>query len=212
MYLFSRRARLSGGNGTKGIEWAAGICERVNQSTDLDLSLWAVVYSPGFGTVSWSAFLPDLATLEAAGDKLQADPGYMAASDEGAALTEGGVEDVLYEIVAGTPDPSRAVQYVMAYQASCAAGAAVTGVMVGIELAQRGEAITGVPTLFVRNVTGASNGVGWLSGYESIGQFETAQAALAGDESWLTFVDTKSSTAFAEDVATSTSTMYRKLA
>lgn len=212
MYLFSRRTRLAPGHGTKGIEWAVAMCERVNQSTDLDLSLWANVYSAGWGTISWTAFLPDLTMLEAAGDKLQADSGYLAATDEGAAFTMGGSDDSLLEVLYGTPDPDRNAQYVTGVQAVCASGGIAKGVTVGIELAQRGEAITGVPTMFVRSVTGPYSGVGWLTGHTSISELEDSQRALAADADWVTYIDTAVQGVYVDDASVTQSTIYRKIA
>ncbi len=55
MYLFSRQTRLAGGNGRRGIEWAVEMCERVNQITELDVSLWGRMFSPGFGTIAFTS-------------------------------------------------------------------------------------------------------------------------------------------------------------
>jgi hypothetical protein len=212
MYLFSRRTRLAGGNGRAGLEWAVAMCERVNQITGLDVGLWGTVYSEGFGTISFTTFLPDLAALEAAGDKLQVDDGYLEASDKGAALTIGGLDDSLLEIVHGVPDPSRNPQYVSGVTAVCASGHLAKGMTVGVEIAQRAEKITGLPTLFVRGATGPYGGVGWLTGYEDIGSLESAQQALADDASWLEFLDDEVEDAYAEDPSITQSTIYRKLA
>jgi len=211
MYIFSRQSRLAGGNGTKGIEWAGAMTERVKQLSGLDVGLWARAYSPGFGTISFTTFVPDLAAIEAAGDKLQADPGYIEAANEGAALTDGGVDDSLFEIIAGTPDPAANPQYVNAVSAVCASGKIAKGMEAGVGLAERATAITGKNTLFVRNVTGSYSGVGWLTGFADIGELEASQNALAADADWLSYIDKEAGSAYAEDPSATESLIFRKL-
>ena len=62
MYLFTRRARLAGGAGAAGLEWATTITAKVAQVTGHEASLWATVYSPGFGHITWTAWFDDLRT------------------------------------------------------------------------------------------------------------------------------------------------------
>ena len=59
MYLFSRQTRLAGGNGSRGMEWAVEQTARVNALVDLDVQLWAKAYSPGFGTLAWTTWVPE---------------------------------------------------------------------------------------------------------------------------------------------------------
>ena len=92
MYLFTRRPRLVGGHGSAGIEWVSKLCGAVKDVTGHDVQLWTVAFSPGFGTVSWTAWVEDLAQLESIGDKLGADPGYSSLVDSGAPYTDGMVE------------------------------------------------------------------------------------------------------------------------
>jgi hypothetical protein len=93
MYLFTRRTRLAGGNGMAGVEWAGSICAKVKELTGQEIELWASVFSPGYGTISWTGWFEDLASLEAVGDKLEADPSFAKLSDAGAKFTEGGLDD-----------------------------------------------------------------------------------------------------------------------
>jgi hypothetical protein len=188
------------------------MCERVNRSTDLDVQLWSVAYSPAFGSISWTAFLPDLVALEAAGDKLAADDGYIESANRGAELTIGGIDDSLLELVHGAPDPNANPQYVSVVQAVCAAGSIVKGMTVGVEFAQRAEAITGRSTMFVRSVTGPYAGVAWITGYSDAAELEAAQNALAADADWLTFLDARIAGTYIEDVASTQTAFWRKMA
>jgi hypothetical protein len=75
MYLFSRRARLSGAKFRESIAWAINVTEKVAQTTGLQVGLWNQTFSPAVGTLAWSTFVPDLGALEAANDKLMVDDG-----------------------------------------------------------------------------------------------------------------------------------------
>src|SRR5690348_13402128 len=99
MYLFSRRTRLAGGNGTAGLEWAASIIPKIKEISGHEVQLWGTVYSPHFGSIAWTAWVEDLSALEALGDKLQADAGYLELTNKGAQFTEGGLDDEIFQPV-----------------------------------------------------------------------------------------------------------------
>ena len=212
MYLFSRQIRFGPGKTRDQMDWALGQTEKVNQITGLQVSLFMQVYSPEVGRVGWSTFVPDLATLETAGDKLNADDSFVAATDKGAAMSVGGADDSLSQVIYGEPDPSRQIEYVTVVRAVCATGNVARGMEAGVELAQRAEKIMGTPSLFLADVTGNYGGVGWVSGYENVHALETAQQALAGDESWAKFVDKETAGVYAEEPSLTTQIIYRRLA
>jgi len=211
MYLFSRRARLANGRGRDAVAWATGITETANRLTGLPISLYAQVYSPGFGTVSWTAFVPDLTALEAAGDKLAIDDGYAAQTDAGAEFTDGGLDDTLFQVIHGEPDPSREVNYVGAVRAVCANGHLARGMAVGVEIAQRAEALTGFPCMFLADTTGVYGGVAWLTGYPDVAALEAAQAVQFGNSEFVDFIDREAGPAYAADSALTTQLIHRRL-
>src|ERR1700726_4479344 len=104
MYLFSRRARLAPGNTRAAMTWATSITEKVNQIVGLNTSLFAQTFSPEVGTLVWRTFVPNLATLESANDKLLVDDGYVSMVDDGAKFAQGGVDDSFLQLVAGEAD------------------------------------------------------------------------------------------------------------
>jgi hypothetical protein len=212
MYLFSRRLRLAPGNTRKSMEWALAQTESVNKITGLPVSLFMQVYSPEVGSVAFSTFVPDLATLEAAGDKLNADDGFASAVDAGASLTVGGADDLLAQVLYGEPDPNRQVEYATAVQTTCATGKIGKGMEVGIELAQQAEKIMDTPVLFLANVTGSYGSVGWLSGHENVQALEATQQALASDSNWAQSVDKKTEGVYTDDPSQTTQLIYRRLA
>jgi hypothetical protein len=212
MYLFSRQLRFGPGNTREQMEWALGQTEKVNQITGLQVNLFMQVYSPEVGRIGWSTFVPDLATLEAAGDKLNADDAFVAAVDKGSAMTVGGADDTLAQVIYGEPDPNRQIEYVNVVRAVCATGNAARGMEAGVELAQRAEKIMGTPTLFLADVTGSYGGVGWASGFENVQALEAAQQALNSDPGWAQFVDKATAGVYADEPSRTTQIIYRRLA
>ena len=211
MYLFTRSARLGTGKTREGIAWALGMTEKVNQITELDVSLWIPVFSPGIGTLTWSAMVEDLAVLEAADAKLAVDDAFVAESDRGAAFGDGqGIEDTLAQLVYGSPDASRRPTYAAVVRSALTAGSFASGLEVGVEIAQRVEKLTGIPTMFLLSTTGAYGGVSWITGYESVQELEKAEAAVNGDADFVKLIDKKAATAF--ESSASTQTLHRRIA
>jgi hypothetical protein len=211
MYLFSRQIRFGPGNTREQMEWALQQTEKVNQITGLQVNLFMQVYSPEVGAVGWSTFVPDLATLEAAGDKLNADDSFVASVDKGAAMTVGGANDNLAQVIYGEPDPNRQIEYVTAVRTVCANGSLARGMELGVEIAQRAEKITGTPTLFLADVTGTYGGVGWVSGHANVQAVEAAQQALAADPSWATYLDKEVRGTYVDEPSLTTQLIYRRL-
>jgi hypothetical protein len=211
MYLFNRRGRLDGGNTNEALAWATGITAKAKEVSDLEVGLWMQTYSPGYGTLVWSTFLTDLASLEAGGDKLAADPGYVAMADEGSKYISGGLDDGLIQIIHGNPDPNRTIEYAAGVQAVCATGNIANAMAVGVEIAQKAEVITGLPTLFGSSLTGPYGGVGWITGYANIGELEAAQQALGADASWVDMIDKKAAGVYAEEPSLTTQLIYRRI-
>lgn len=211
MYLFSRRARLANGNARKAMNWALDITERATQTTGLEFSLYAQVLSPEVGTMVWSTFLPDLATFEAATDKLNVDDAYLAVLDEGASFMDGGADDGLTQLVHGEMDPTRRVEYVTVNRAVCATGQLTRGVAIGIGIAQQAEKISGVPTLFALDVTGSYGAVSWFTGHDNIGSMEAAEQKLMADPSWAESIDRETAGVYVESPELTTQLIYRRL-
>jgi hypothetical protein len=172
MYAFSRSVRFAPGNIREAMTWATEVREQVNQITGLGVRLFTQVWSPELGRVAWACFVPDLPAL-----------------DQGARFLSGGPDDTLAQILHGTPDPSRTVEYATAVRAVCTPGNIQRGIEVGMEIAQKAESITGLPTLFTSGATGVYGQVGWATGHENVQSIDAAQAALMGDPSWMELID-----------------------
>lgn len=205
MYLFSRTTRLSS---PAGLEWAAAIGALAGEVSGRHIDLWGTAYSPGYGTIAWTTWVEQLSALQAMTEALEGNDAYAAKAAEGAELIEGGIDDAIAQVIAGEPDGPDA--FVSAVRAACAAGNIERGIGCGVELAEMARQITGRSTVFVRSVTGAYGGVGWLTGAADLAEFQADQEALAAEPSWLKTIDSTEG-AFVEDVAVTQATLYRKL-
>jgi len=211
MYLFLRNGRVAPGNDRAAMEWAVGITEQVNQITGLGVGLYASVFSPEAGTLSWGSFVPDLAALEAAGDKLQADDSFQDNVAKGVKLGMSALDDSLLQVLYGEPDPAATVNYVSAVQSVCANGNFARGVEVGIEIAKRADAAAGTSTLFVLASTGVYGGVGWLTGYPDIQSLEASEQAINGDSDFVAYVDKEAGSAYVPDAAATQQRIWRRI-
>jgi len=212
MYLFGRRAQLSGNKFRKSLEWVAEVTNRVSQTTGLQVGVWNQMFSPAVGTILWTATVPDLATLEGATDKLMVDEDYADLVDKGLDYTMPGmVDDVLGVIISGAPDPDRPNEYAIVARASIVSGQIATGMALGVEIAERVEAITGSPTLFIAEATGNYGGVGWATGFANISDMERAQMAVNGDAKFIELVDAKAKGVFNDSPGSATQVIYRRI-
>jgi hypothetical protein len=211
MYLFSRRARLAPGNTQAAMTWATDITEKVNQITGLNVSLFTPIFSPEVGTLSWSTFVPDLGTLEAATDKLTVDSGYLSMLDAGAKFSAGGADDMLLQIVHGTPDPNRKVEYVTSVQSVCANGSVARGIELGVEIAQRVEKVLGTPGMFCTLATGNYGAVAWISGFADVKELDAAQQKLAADTKFAEFIDKNVPGVYTDDPTESRQLILRRI-
>ncbi len=195
MYMFSRTARLAPGNIEKSMAWAAQITEKVNQVTELNASLWARVFSPGSGTLVWTASVEDLGGLEASQAKMMADAGYLSLVDEGARLGSGDpVDDALLHVLYAAPAVADAqAQYATRVQGTLAPGSFVRGMELGVEIAQRAGRVTGCPTAFGVATTGAYGSVAFMTAYSSVEQLQQAREALAADADFAQLLDREAS-------------------
>ena len=210
MYLFTRRTRLSEGNGTAGVEWAASVAAKAVELTGREIRVWDSAFSPRAGTITWTGWFEDLQALELAGDKLAADPAMERLVKAGTKYTDGGLDDGLVQVLHGGPNAAP-VQYVGTVVAVAAPGNIGRAIAAGIEIAQKAEAITGVPVLFGRAVTGPYLQVHWFTGYESVTAMEKADTAQASDPSWIELLDSTKDL-FIADTTSPIATIDRRLA
>ncbi len=195
MYMFSRTARLAPGNIEKSMAWAAQMTEKVNQVTELNVSLWTRVFSPRLGTLVWTATVEELAVLEASQAKMLTDAGYLSLLDEGARLNSGDpIDDALFHVVYAAPAVADLpVQYAGRVQATLAPGHFGRGIELGVEIAQRAGQVMGCPTAFGVATTGAYGSVAFMTAYSSVEQLQSASEALNTDADFAQLLDEEAS-------------------
>jgi hypothetical protein len=129
----------------------------------------------------------------------------------------GGVDDRLMQLVhpqpdASAPAPTQAVgSYAAVVSSACVAGSFTRGMTLGVEISQRAEAVTGVPLAFFADATGTFGGVSWISVHPSIEDLQRAEAALAADPDWLSFLDGEAAGVYGPDPSDTTQLVYRCL-
>jgi hypothetical protein len=190
MFLFTRSGRFRPGANRDVVSFVGEVTEKVRQESGMDVHAWSATMSPEFGTVVWATFAEDLEHLEQANDKLAMSDSFIDLADRGAGLLAGPLTDGLAQIMSGEIDPSAPTPtYVSSARAVAANGQLRAALVGGVEIAEATTRITGVPSLFLVNATGAYGACGWSSGFADIGQLEQAEAALMADDSWIELID-----------------------
>ncbi len=175
----------------EAMAWAVTIGEKVTQITGLQISLYSRVFSAEVGTLVWATIVPDLATLEAAVDKLMTDDGYHEMLQTGQKyLIPGSIHDRLSQLVHPTEvDPNRHIEYVALVRSTILQGQMARGGAAGVEIAQRVEQITGVPVMFLSEATGNYGEVSWAIAYSDIAELERFNQTLYADQSFVGYID-----------------------
>ena len=147
------------------------------------------VYSAGAGLVSFTSCWSELSRLEEAAGALRDDEEYRRIIQDGRAFVEGQTDDALLRLTYGEllPAPPRYVHIIGAKSSGGHLGSAISS---GMELAQKSGVIIGGPTQFVRSVTGSFGSVAWLTGYDTMADFQAAaEELLTGSSPWLYYRD-----------------------
>jgi len=101
-------------------------------------------------------------------------------------------------VVHGQPDPNRQVEYVAVVRSTVSAGKLARGMALGVEIAQRAEKITGVPTAFVADATGNYGGVAWLTAFANVAELERGEQTLNTDQGFIELIDTQAAGVYAD--------------
>lgn len=210
MYLFHRSIRLRPADIREQLAWATSLTEKVNQITEMPVSLWTSVFSPGSGTLTWTAFADSLAVLEASNDKLVVDGAYLDLVEQAAKWDSGQpMDDGLLQYLVAPEQRDQPPAYTSVVRATLAPGQYARGVEVGAEIAVRATRANGVHTTFATAMTGAYGEVAWLSGFDSVEQLEDAQRKLGGDQGFVSYIDSDASAVFLPGATTQM--LYRRI-
>ena len=200
MYLFGRSRSIAPGHAREAMASAVEAGSRAAQLIGLPVYTWTTLFSPGVGTVLWSARVSSLAELETAADKYGADEATMEWTEQNNHLYEGPTNDTLTEVLHGAPSGEPG-PWVSIVQAQWAPGKAGEAMAVGVEIVDTFTSLTGRSPLFGRSLTGPFAGVGWITSFPDLGALEADNGAMAGDADWQDLMN-RASTCYQPGAAT----------
>lgn len=191
MYTFFRSLRLGPGSLQEQMAWSVSMTEKVNQISEAQFTLWTPFLSPGVNRLIWVAFVDDLATVEATGDKLMADSGYHMLLEQAVRYSSGDpINDGLLAVLHSEGfDPAKPPAYMSEIATVALPGAGARAVELGIDLAQRGQKITGAPSMFSVGATGDYGYCTWHAAFSSITEVQQANEKLMMDAKFGEYVD-----------------------
>jgi hypothetical protein len=176
VYLTVDQAQV---RGTDGLEEVVQAGERA-AATGSNVEIWEAAHSLRAGCVCLTAWWESLAALETASEILRGAERHHR-NEVGAILAP--VERRLLTVIAGPTEFDQAHKYLRILEVSALKDmqAAIDN---GVELAEKVSNTTGIPVTLLRNVTGFSRGMMFLSTYESLAQYEDAGHHLEATSYW----------------------------
>lgn len=189
MYLYSRQVQLALEHRPDGVEWAVDMTAKVNEISDLQVSLWAPLLSPGVTQLSFVAVVESLAEVEVSQAKMLAEPMYQDLAKRGAKLLTGSVDDESAQYVTDISEMTSFPSYTTIVRASLANGSLQKGIAAGVEIAEAATKLTGLRTSFLVATTGVYGAVAWVTGAETFTDIEQAGQKVNSDPDFLALVD-----------------------
>lgn len=213
MYLFTRSGRLAPGNMAASTNWVMQITEKVNQISELEVSLWTTVFSPGLATVTWVAAVEDLSALEASEAKLNADTGFQLLVEEGARfLSAQGIDDGLAQFLTPTPAPDAngpQPEYASVVRAELLPGGMARGIDLGMRIAARASQVMGSQVAFLLSSTGVYGQIMWVTEFDDVQALQKGNEAVAMDGELISLIDNEGKDVYKPDA---TQIAYRRMA
>ena len=188
MYMFARLVTLNG-SPRKVMPWVAGITKYVNDHGTLPTTCWQSTFGYPLGTVAWSTVADSQATLSAAMGSLIAQDEFLDHLDAGAELVAAPGQDLLREIVYGTPsDPPPIGAIATVTNATAMVDRLGDAMMWAIEIAQHIENVIGSPIAVTRDVFGTIGGITWIGVAPDVAAADAAAGKMAADADYLSKV------------------------
>lgn len=185
MLLFTRLVTLTG-SPRKSMSFAVGITEYVNAHGPLPVTCWATTFGRPIGTVGWSTMVESQSALAAATGGLLADPGYLDLLDGAADLVTTPGEDLLREVIYGTPGESPAIGAVVAITTATAIVDRMADALGwSVEIGQHVESVIGTPVAVLTDVFGTMGGIAWIGVQPDVAAADAARAKLNADGDYL---------------------------
>ncbi len=166
--------------------WVADITAYVNANSPLDVTCWAGTFGYPIGTVAWSTFVDSQATLAAATGALLSQDGYFDRIEAAADLVTTPGQDLLREVVYGSPtDPPPVGAVAQITTATAFVDRLADAVGWAVEIAQYLEGVIGSSIGVLANVYGTMGGISWIGGVPDAAASDASRAKIAADTSYL---------------------------
>jgi hypothetical protein len=168
--------------GNSGLQRLVQVSERA-EATGHKIHIWEAAHSLRAGVVCLTAWWESLAELETVSDTLrgaesQREPGHEDGEEMEPAMQR------LLVVVAGPTEFDRTHDYLRIVEVNCLKDPQ-TAIDNGLELSEKVSSATGVSMTLLRNVTGFSKEMMFLSTYENLAQYESAGHDLQKSPYWL---------------------------
>lgn len=186
MDLFSRRVLMTG-SPAEYTSWAIDMCEYVNGKIENPVSLWAAGFGAPVGTMVYSTWVDGLAGVQANFAALAEDAEYMQKVSAAQSMVGAPSEDSLGQVIHGEPAGDRAGvgSAAVITSAVIANGAYAAAIGWGVEMAQLGEKITGLPSLFMMNRYGTFGEVLWVFVAPDAASLQSSGDAVNADADYM---------------------------
>jgi hypothetical protein len=185
MYMYSRVVTLAG-SPRKVLPWVIDITNYVNEHGTLPTSCWQATFGYPLGTVAWSTVAESQAALSAAMGALVMQDGFHDRLDAAADLVAGPGQDMLREIVYGTPsDPPPIGAVATVTTATAAVDRLADAFGFAVEIAQHIENVIGTSIAVLRDVFGTMGGITWIGSVPDVAAADAAAGKMAADTGYL---------------------------
>jgi hypothetical protein len=186
MFQFARLLNLQG-DARETMAWASEITGHVNDHTDLDVSLWGVVFGYPVGTVAWSTMVEGRAHLAAETDKLATDDAYLDMVAKAQDWVTTPAEDVFRSVVYGGPgDEPPAVGAVGSVtQGVAAPGKLVEAVAWATDMAEYGSSVIDTQVSLLVDAYGDFGGMAFITVVPDMETADAVAAAIRADAGYL---------------------------
>lgn len=185
MLLFSRVVTPTG-SPRKVMPWVVDITAYVNANSPLEVTCWAGTFGYPIGTVAWSTFVDSQATLAAATSGLLSQDGYFDRLDAAAEFVTTPGQDLLREVVYGSPaDPPPVGAVAQITTATALVDRLADAVGWAVEIAQHLEGVIGSPIGVLTDVYGTIGSISWIGVVPDAAASDASRAKIAADTSYL---------------------------
>lgn len=186
MQLFTRRVQLAGPP-ARLMEYVTDMQSYVSGLTGRDIALWSGMFGGPVGTFVYATRVAGVGEVQAMMAEVMGDATYLEKVTGGADLVAAPSEDSLGVPIHGelgeeSPPVGSVAQIT---SATIANGKYAEAFGWGVEMAQYGESLTGVPTMFMANRFGPFGSVSWIGVQADGAAADAANDALWADAEWM---------------------------